>query len=182
MATPFEILGVSVDSSLEEIKQQYREKLLGAHPDKWHRQQQRNNATNADQIGSTKKLRQEEQVPSVESIKSAYHVLSDPLRKEEYLKSLATKLQKQGMHSSGDGLDEFSLDDFSMVERAESPDELVDWFMDCPRCTNKNGFHVTEDILEQNGEELPNGMGYQVIIQCSMCSLWIKLNYDFADN
>ncbi|KAL6947314.1 hypothetical protein ACO0QE_002197 [Hanseniaspora vineae] len=181
MATPFEVLGVSADSSLDEIKQQYREKLLNAHPDKWHRQQQKKSGVAADQTDSAKNLLQE-QASSVESIKNAYYVLSDPLRKEEYLRSLATKLQKQGMHSSGDGLDEFSLDDFIMVENAESPDDPLDWFMDCPRCTNANGFHVTEDILEQNGEELPNNMGYQVIIQCSMCSLWIKLNYDFADD
>ena len=50
------------------------------------------------------------------------------------------------------------------------------WAKDCPRCTLSEGIVVSEDDLEEHGTA--DGMGgYDIIAQCSGCSLWIQIKF-----
>ncbi|SSD60033.1 related to Diphthamide biosynthesis protein 4 [Saccharomycodes ludwigii] len=150
---------VPVNCTTLDIKAAYKEKLLKYHPDK------NKNATNVGPY-------------SIQQIKEAYEVLSNPDLRDKYQKELINTSKKIGFSNTGDGLDEFSLDDFILEENAN--DDEFSWYMDCPRCNSKNGFYLTEKILESQGEDISldfNSQMYQIIVQCSMCSLWIKVNY-----
>ncbi|QLQ78782.1 hypothetical protein HG537_0B01310 [Torulaspora globosa] len=152
-STHYQVLGLNCDSSLQCIKKAYKERLLSSHPDKTG-----NDSSNDE----------------VNKIQEAYKVLSDPALREIYDKSLRDEHKKQGLHSSGDGLDEYSLDEFNF-------DRIIgEYCMNCPRCHGKDGFHFSEETLEEHCEERPNG-GFIVVAQCSACSLWIKVNFDLAD-
>ncbi|XP_076951197.1 uncharacterized protein LOC143624419 [Bidens hawaiensis] len=64
----YNILGVSVDSSDEEIRRAYRKLAMQWHPDKW--------TTNPSFLGKTKRKFQQ--------IQEAYSVLSDPKKRSIY--------------------------------------------------------------------------------------------------
>lgn len=149
----YEALGLNSDSSLHCIKKAYKERLLSSHPDKTR------NGSRSDEVNK---------------IQEAYKVLSDPVLREIYDKSLKEEQKKQGLHSGGDGLDEYSLDEFYFNPRT------CEYCMDCPRCHGKDGFHFSEETLEEHCQERPNG-GFVVLAQCSACSLWLKVNFDLAE-
>ncbi|QLL31269.1 hypothetical protein HG536_0B01310 [Torulaspora globosa] len=149
----YEVLGLSCDSSLGCIKKAYKERLLSSHPDKT-----RNDSSSVE----------------VNKIQEAYKVLSNPELREIYDKSLKDDQKKQGLHSSGDGLDEYSLDEFCFNPA------ICEYCMDCPRCHGKDGFHFSEGTLEEHCQERASG-GFLVLAQCSACSLWLKVNFDLAE-
>lgn len=153
----YETLGLNSDCSLEDVKKAYKEKLLNSHPDK---------LINETSINSRK--------ISVNAIQKAYQVLGDAKLRSEYDNELADSHKKQGYHSFGDGLDEYSLDEFYFNT------DLLQYCMDCPRCKEKDGFHFSEDTLEEHAQERNKG-GFQVLSQCSACSLWLKVNFDLAE-
>lgn len=152
-ASFYEILGLNSDCSLEAIKKAYKDRLLNSHPDKT-RDTSFSNEVNA--------------------IQEAYKVLSDPEMRHSYDESLKDQQKKEGLHGSGEGLDEYSLDEFYF-----NP-VLSEYCMDCPRCRGKDGFHFSEETLEDHCQERPNG-GFEVFAQCSACSLWLKVNFDLAE-
>lgn len=149
----YDVLGLNSDCSLDGIKKAYRDRLLNSHPDKTR------DCTSSDEVNK---------------IQDAYKVLSDPGLRKKYDESLKHEQKRQGLHSSGDGLDEYSLDEFYFNA------EISEYCMDCPRCHGKEGFHFTEDTLEDHCQERSNG-GFQVLSQCSACSLWLKVNFDLAE-
>lgn len=152
--THYEVLGVARNASVEQIKKSYREKLLSTHPDKTQKQ-----VVDADIIPR---------------IKLAYSTLVDTESKAQYDRELEENFKKVGLISTGEGLDVFNLDEFECVETEE--DGAVVFVRDCPRCTESNGFVLSENDLESKG--VSDGMGgYEIIIQCSACSLWLKIRY-----
>lgn len=145
----YEVLGVTPKSETAEIKAAYREKLLSNHPDK---------------IGSTASEH------AITLIKEAYQTLNDGSKREDYDESLQKSIQRQGFNISGDGLDTYSLNDFEVDEG------VLVWLKDCPRCQAPASISLSEDDLENNGTD--DGMGgYDIIVQCLSCSLWIKVKY-----
>lgn len=146
-------LGVSAYATLAEIKHAYKNRLLESHPDK--------NSTESAISDAF----------SVTHIQEAYRVLSDDNQRAEYDRSLKKSVQKEGFNLSGDGLDVYSLGDFLETEE----DQLV-WKKDCPRCVSANAIVLTEDDLAEKGTSDGQG-GFDIIVQCSACSLWVRVAY-----
>ncbi|QLG70191.1 hypothetical protein HG535_0A01300 [Zygotorulaspora mrakii] len=154
--TYYEILGLKSDCSIAEIKKAYREKIVSTHPDK-----SRDLIQNVD--GQL----------TVDDIQEAYKTLGNEQLRLQYDKQILEGHKKRGYHNSGDGLDEYSLDKFFFSAAT------MEYSMDCPRCHSKDGFHFSEEALEEHAEEKP--CGFQVLSQCSACSLWLKVNFDVAE-
>jgi diphthamide biosynthesis protein 4 len=149
--THYEILGLGRNADQAQIKAAYREKLLNTHPDKT------NTIVQGDLIAQ---------------IKNAYSVLSKTDSRQKYDLEITENFKKNGTLSTGEGLDVFTLDDFE----CEEGKEMCTFKRDCPRCTSKDGFELNEIDLEENGTA--DGMGgYEIILQCSFCSLWLKVKY-----
>jgi diphthamide biosynthesis protein 4 len=147
----YELLGVSAAATSQQIKVAYREKLLNTHPDK------------------TKQIVNDN---IIVELKNAYNTLSNDSTRKWYDEELQQKFKKSGLLSTGEGLDIFSLDDFECVET----DKNILFKKDCHRCTTQEGFVLSESDLEKNGTD--DGMGgYEIIVQCSACSLWLKVKY-----
>lgn len=147
--THYEILGVGRDCTIQEVKNAYRERLLNTHPDK----------TNKQLVDSE----------IIARIKLAYKTLSNDALRNQYDEELKQSFKKSGLISTGEGLDIVTLDDFEY-------DEEAGFSKDCPRCTAENGFILTEDDLADSGT--PDGLGgYELIVQCNACSLWLKVKY-----
>lgn len=145
----YEVLGVTATSTLEEIKQGYRQTLLRTHPDK---------------VGGDSK--------QIEEITQAYSVLRDPDQRKQYDADFKKSVQKLGFNVNGSGLDTFSLEDFVCLEDGDE----VSWVKDCPRCQDKNSMRLSEYDLEHHGTDDGEG-GLNIIVQCGSCSLWIKVSY-----
>jgi diphthamide biosynthesis protein 4 len=147
----YELLGVSAAATYQQIKEAYREKLLNTHPDK-------TNQIVNDNI--------------IVELKNAYNTLSNDSTRKLYDEQLHQTFKKGGLLSSGEGLDIFSLDDFDCVET----DRNILFKKDCHRCTTQEGYVLSESDLEKNGTD--DGMGgYEIIVQCIACSLWLKVKY-----
>lgn len=147
--THYEILGVDRGCTIQEVKNAYREKLLNTHPDK----------TNKQLVDSE----------IIAQIKLAYKTLSNDALRNQYDEDLKQTFKKSGLISTGEGLDIVTLDDFEY-------DEEAGFSKECPRCTATNGFILTEDDLADSGT--PDGLGgYELIVQCNACSLWLKVKY-----
>ncbi len=153
--THYEILGVERGSNVQEIKNAYKEKLLNTHPDK----------TNKQLIDSD----------IIAQIKLAYATLVNDTLRTQYDEELKQTFQRNGLISTGEGLDIVTLDDFNYYED--------DGFSkDCPRCTATGSFILTEDDLAESGTADGLG-GYEIIVQCNACSLWLKVKYfDLEDD
>lgn len=160
--TYYEVLGVEPTADTAEIKTAYKERLLNSHPDK--------------QNGVNGELKNHENM--VITIKEAYKALMDPLRRQEYDETLKKSFQKQGFNINGDGLDSYSLEDFEIVAGPNAEEEI--WVKDCPRCTFPKSITLTEEDLEENGTDDGQG-GFDIIVQCESCSLWIKVKYYATD-
>ncbi|KAF2433322.1 DnaJ-domain-containing protein [Tothia fuscella] len=154
-------------SSPEEVKQAYRAALLMHHPDK----------TKASPVSNiTNKGK-----PSVDAIKTAYKILSDPELREEYDRELLLERISEGTentkHISTDtrhgfrtGEELIDLDDMAYDDTSGS------WFRAC-RCGESKGYTVTEAQLE--GEERKNGR--EVVVGCCGCSLWLRVAFDVSE-
>lgn len=155
-------------SNSEEIKQAYRRALLTHHPDK-------SNVINSPEDSSAGK-------PSVDAIKLAYTILSDPKTRAEYDRDLF--LQQK---SAADVIDSApSTDrrrDFRTGEELVDLDEMAYdetaglWYRAC-RCGEQRGYTATEAQLE---EEERKG-GREVVVGCCGCSLWLRVAFDVTDD
>lgn len=152
----YEVLGLKTDCSQKDIKKAYKEKLVNTHPDKVR-------SNDVKRLG----------IATINDIQDAYKILGDENLRAAYDIDLLEGHKKQGYHNSGDGLDEYSLDEFYFNPA------MMQYCMDCPRCKAKEGFHFSEDTLEEYAEEKPTG--FQVLAQCSACSLWLKVNFDVIE-
>lgn len=156
--THYYVLGIDASADISEIKRAYREKLLNTHPDK----AQSSNRSHA--------------LHNVNRIQEAYKVLYDPALRREYDQHLEDDQKRRGFHNYGDGLDEHSLDEFEFF-----PDNLS-YCMECPRCKVQNGFQLTEDALESHiTDHDATDDGFQLLIQCFSCSLWLKIHFDIGE-
>ncbi|CCF59124.1 hypothetical protein KAFR_0G00910 [Kazachstania africana CBS 2517] len=153
-ATHYEVLNVPAQVTPDELKKSYRVLLLSTHPDK-------SNVT-------TSKY-------SIDQIKEAYRILSDPVSRKTYDAHLLEEGKKNGFYNVGDALDEVSLDSFACHEN----EDLMEYTMKCPRCQVKDGFKLNDDILDEfavSCNERDQGL-FQVLVQCDSCSLWLKVNF-----
>lgn len=155
--TLYEILGVESDANNNDIRKAYKAMLLETHPDK--------SGVNND--SKTLDI-------TVNAIQHAFRTLIDEKSRKIYDEQLAESFKKQGFHNTGEGLDTYSLDSFNYEE------ESGFFTMSCPRCQMTEGFQLTEDILEEYAISHDNN-GYFVLVQCSACSLWLKVLFDIAD-
>jgi diphthamide biosynthesis protein 4 len=152
-------------STAEEIKQAYRLALLTHHPDK-------------NTVSSTTKSTADK--PSIDAIKLAYTILSDPKSRVEYDRDLILQSQK------ADTIDNTQLTDTRRSFR--TGEELIDlddmaydeapgiWYRAC-RCGEQRGYTVTETQLE---EEERKG-GREVVVGCIGCSLWLRVGFSVAE-
>lgn len=152
VVTYYEILGVDADATGPQIKTAYHRKLLTSHPDK-------NSAASV------------ESPVMISAIKEAYRVLSDSQAREKYDEELKTTFKKQGFNITGAGLDIYTLESFRCSE-----DDIPVWTRDCPRCSSENSIELNERDLELG---TPDGLGgYQIMVPCQSCSLWITVLYE----
>ncbi|KAI5964614.1 DPH4 [Candida pseudojiufengensis] len=100
-------------------------------------------------------------------IVEAYNTLSDLTRRDEYDSNIQNDHKGKGFNIDGGGLDLYSLDDFTY--------ENGMFLKSCPRCEHSNSMILTEEDLE-NGTPDDND-GFDIIVQCSSCSLWIQVKY-----
>ncbi len=157
------------EPSPQIIKQAYRDSLLKHHPDKL-------NIIN----GLSKETSQISKLRSIDMIQQAYKVLSSIKLKEEYHEYLQKKQRVEFNIQSTDGIELFSLDNFNYeeIEIQESNEVDIRWTKDCPRCKTHESFILTEDDLADSGTICETeGNKYELVIQCSACSLWIKVFY-----
>ncbi|MDC6271342.1 diphthamide biosynthesis protein 4 [Acetobacter pasteurianus] len=147
--THYELLNIPYNATLDEVKRAYKFKLLTTHPDK---------LSSPDSNGA-----------DIAKIVEAYNTLSDATARASYDLQLHNSSKSAGYNLSGRGLDVYSLDDFRFVEDNNS------FYKDCPRCELVDGFILSEQDLE-NGTSNDDG-GFDIIAQCSSCSLWIQITY-----
>lgn len=174
--TYYEVLDISPGSTLAEIKLAYKNKLLALHPDKILQNSVQNG--DGDNIVSHPDNKSTEDL--IPLLKEAYKVLSDSEHRKEYDEEVEAMLKKNGIVNYGDGLDTYTLDDFTS-DVPESEEDPVIFRKDCPRCTISNGFVISEDDLIKNTETNINSKkddgSYQLVLQCDSCSLWLKVKY-----
>ncbi|CAL9728665.1 diphthamide biosynthesis protein 4 [Monosporozyma unispora] len=164
--THYEILNVTPSTSLGELKRVYKELLLSTHPDKTEQ-----NLQNA-------RTYMEKNDISIDQITEAYKVLTDIKLRKKYDEDLLQNGKKNGVYKFGEGVDEVSLDTFNFIEREE------EYIKKCPRCQTDGSFKLTDDLLEEYAVECEgrqDGM-FQVLTQCTACSLWLKVNFYAADD
>ncbi|ODQ80422.1 hypothetical protein BABINDRAFT_35509 [Babjeviella inositovora NRRL Y-12698] len=157
--THYEVMGVAPDAPASEIKAAYRTRLLLTHPDKLNQRETPSKVDASQEIAE---------------LKEAYAVLLHPEERAQYDRDLQKSVQRFGFNLNGDGLDMYTLEDFTVHE--PKGDEAYFWTKDCPRCTGHGGFVLTEGDLESSGTDDGEG-GFDLIVQCNMCSLWLKVKY-----
>jgi diphthamide biosynthesis protein 4 len=161
MISHYEILNLPIPTSnnapfaAEDVKRAYRLALLKHHPDK-HTIQSTNGAAST---------------PSVDAIKTAYAVLSDPTSRADYDRELLLRRKPSGQDKAfHTGEEVVDLDDLAFDE------EEGIWYRGC-RCGEDRGYVVTECQLED--EERKGGR--EVMVGCRGCSLWIRVGFGIVD-
>ncbi|OAX80239.1 hypothetical protein ACJ72_05431 [Emergomyces africanus] len=111
---------------------------------------------------------------TIDQIATAYKILSDPVTRAEYDRSLRLSGINDSRHGPGHGGDDgmhfrtgmeiFDLDD---MEIGAGGDDSRDgaWYHSC-RCGEERGFLVLEEDLEREAER------GEVVVGCRGCSLW----------
>lgn len=166
----YEILGVDVHFTRDQLKAAYHSKLFQTHPDK------RIESRNSDDLDGGDFARNENggsrNSSSVEEIKVAYAVLADNEKRAAYDIELAEQSLKSGLNFTGAGLDEYTLEEFEYLEI----DGKATWMRDCPRCTSTHSMVLSEEDLEEGS---PDGTGgFHIAVSCQTCSLWITVSYE----
>lgn len=164
--THYEILDVTPSTSLGELKKVYKELLLATHPDKTEQ-----NLTKAKDHLKKNDI-------TIDQITEAMRVLSDVKLRKTYDENLLQDGKRNGVYKFGEGVDEVSLDTFEFNENDE------EYVKKCPRCQTGDSFKLTDDLLEEYAVECEgrqDGM-FQVLTQCTACSLWLKVNFYAADD
>ena len=105
----------------------------------------------------------------INSIQVAFKVLTDEVLRKKYDESLLKSVQRAGFNISGEGLDSYSLDEFELNE------EELKYYKNCPRCQFPKSIQVSEADLEHGTADGTGG--YNLIVQCDSCSLWLIVNY-----
>ena len=150
-----------------ELKQAYRNALLKYHPDKAKGQ----NGPPTPPASMTASP-ERHGVPSIDAIKSAYTVLSDPAARAAYDRELLSRHSRRpGKEPLGrTGGDTVDLDDLQYDEAASG------WYKEC-RCGETRGYVVTEQQLE---DEHARG-GKEIVVGCIGCSLWLRIAFGILD-
>lgn len=148
MISYYQVLEITPEATVAEIKHAYKIKLLSSHPDK------------TDNVSA--------QV-DIPLIQKAFTTLIDPTSRKEYDLTLLESTKLSGFNINGAGLDIYSLDDFDFND-----DEEV-WNKNCPRCTALHSMTLTETDLEKGTPDKDGG--FDIIVQCNSCSLWIQVKY-----
>ncbi|KAM9990243.1 hypothetical protein ACTFIY_006290 [Dictyostelium cf. discoideum] len=148
----YEILKVSIDADIEEIKKSYRKLALLYHPDKLNKEENieeninnfSNSLVNNNNNSNTKDFN---------DIQIAWETLKDDLLRKQY-DSLLLEQKRQKYSVS----DEIDLDDMEFIE------ENSEYIYPC-RCGDH--YIITEDQLSEGSD----------VVCCSGCSLSIKVIY-----
>lgn len=156
--TLYEILGVPHNASLKDLKEAYHAKLLDTHPDK----ADRNKSGSASDTPVT-----------VSDLKHAHTILSNEDSRRAYDEELSVLFKKQGFNITGEGLDAYTLSDFS--ESYDPKSDSYSWSRSCPRCTTPNAMVLNEPDLERG---TPDAAGLLIVVPCQTCSLWITVLYE----
>lgn len=161
--TYYEILSVSEDASIDEIRTGYRTALLSTHPDKLLKHPDLSGSHNNEQ--------------QFLIVQKAWEVLSNAQSKSQYDKELAASRRKIDVIGN-----EIELDDMNLEINSDSVYELV---YPC-RCGDYFGISSVElnemgVLLSENGEVQINGCNFVpvlVILQCGSCSLKVRLSIE----
>lgn len=139
--------------SQKEIKAAYHRALLAHHPDK---------ATAPSYSSATKY--------TIDDVKTAYGVLSDPLSRSEHDRTLRLQAPSQSVPTQNlAGLEIADLDDLQHDEAKGY------WYRNC-RCGQDRGFIVSESDLER---EVEHG---EITTGCVGCSLWLSVKFQQAES
>lgn len=206
--TPTSLDGQDAPTQTKTVKQAYRRALLKHHPDK--SQQAKAQDAPSDPSSSGKK-KDNQQHYTVDQITQAYTVLSDPGQRREYVRSLqtqshasftssssgpgqkngssgssstsasqnynyhksfsfkATPQQAQAQAQASSGVETIDLDDIAWDGRKKV------YHHTCSRCGMKRGYCFRELDLEEVGED------GELMVQCTGCSLWLRVVFEDAD-
>ena len=144
--------------SAADIKRAYHITLLKYHPDK-------------GSVVTTSG-------PSVDSIKLAYEVLTNPVARREHDRDLATRQNGNVKPSDAESSDEFRTgEELVDLDDLEYDKKQGIWCSRC-RCGEERGFVVTEGQLVQAEEK----GGREVLIGCIGCSLWMRVLFGVVDD
>lgn len=175
----YDILGVDTSFTRDLLRAAYHSRLFESHPDKnitphtTKTKQEEKNDLNENLNTSKQNLTLPTKIfATVEDIKIAYSILSDPEKRAAYDQELAESCARNGFNVTGAGLDEYTLNDFVYTDiNGEAT-----WTRNCPRCTSEGAMVLKEEDLEEGS---PDGTGgFHIAVSCQICSLWIMVSYE----
>jgi diphthamide biosynthesis protein 4 len=162
------------------LKAAYRRALLTYHPDKISLHNGFIASTASTTLSPASSYRNPSlnaTHPSIDQITTAYQTLSNPTSRAQYDRELRLSL-----HSSGKPFATRGEEELVGLEVVDLDDLIFDqeqalWTRTC-RCGSGGGFNVREDELDTALDE--KGMG-EVVVQCSGCSLSLKVMFAMAE-
>ncbi len=178
------------------LKRAYHTALLRHHPDKKTNSIKIKNsiindnstttANDKDKDGTittTKPLLDHSPTYSIDSITTAYQIISSPALRNQLNRSvlLSPSTNQPGKPGQpalvgGDAAEQIDLDDMNY---GDSTGDAV-WFRGC-RCGTERAYELTEEDLEMAIEEGTGGGRSQVLVACQDCSLWICVGFGVVD-
>ena len=149
----YQILGISNDSSYQEIKRQYNKRVLLYHPDKISTKNEETNLelTTSSSKGNVKK--------NFLLLQEAFTVLRDENKRKSYDEKLRNLKQQRPQILV---YEEVDLDDMDFDE------ENKIYSTSCARCQGQSNFRISELELEEDID----------LIQCNNCSFTIRILYE----
>ncbi|KAJ3705025.1 hypothetical protein LUZ61_008730 [Rhynchospora tenuis] len=158
--TYYEILSVSEDAGIDEIRTGYKAALLSTHPDKLPKQPDLTDSDNNDQEFLV--------------VQKAWEILSNSQSRSQYDKELAASRRKVDVIAN-----EIELEDMNL----EISNDGVHEFLYPCRCGDCFGISSVElkamgVLVGENGEVALNDSNFlpvSVILQCGSCSLKVRL-------